>query len=189
MSITLKYPPGEFTQAELAAFNGLEKLAVYLPMKEAIAKGILNFSGTRATGKRPANVYQVSSKGQATSNTELSVPVPVPTLVPTQPAMVETPPVTLVPQSIVEITPIPSTPPSAVIAPALEAALPPRLAPNPAYPCPLCKGPMTEIPDATGVIVKCFNVPCDPQCNENVYGHGKNAKEAYDVAKQKFIMP
>ena len=180
MSITLKYPPGEFTQAELAAFNGMEKLAVYLPMKEAIAKGILNFSGTRATGKRPANVYQVASP---------NAPVPVPATLPTQPIIVATSPVTLVPQSIVEIPPILLTPPAVIIAQALEAALPPRLAPNPAYPCPLCKGPMTEIPDATGVTVKCFNVPCDPQCNENVYGHGKNVKEAYEVAKQKFIMP
>ena len=180
MSITLKYPPGEFTQAELAAFNGMEKLAVYLPMKEAIAKGILNFSGTRATGKRPANVYQVASP---------NAPVPVPPPVPTQPVIVETSPVTLVPQSIVEITPIPSTPPAVIIAKALEAALPPRLAPNPAYPCPLCDGPMTEIPDATGVMIRCYNEPCDPQCKENVFGHGKNVKEAYDVAKQKFPKP
>src|ERR1035437_8758081 len=76
--ITLKYPAGEFTQAELAAFNGLEKLVVYLPMKEAIAKGILNFSGTRATGKRPANLNQVSSKGGEVVTPEINAPLPVP---------------------------------------------------------------------------------------------------------------
>ena len=42
---TLKYPDGEFTQAELAEFNGMEKLAVYLPLKEAEAKGILVKTG------------------------------------------------------------------------------------------------------------------------------------------------
>jgi hypothetical protein len=63
------------------------------------------------------------------------------------------------------------------------------LPPNPSYPCPLCQGPMTETPDATGVMVKCFNEPCDPQCKENVFGHGKNAKDAYDIAKQKFPTP
>ena len=59
-------------------------------------------------------------------------------------------------------------------------------APNPAYPCPLCKGPMTVIPDAGGVTVTCFNEPCDPQCHENPFGRAKTAKEAYEIAKMKF---
>ena len=61
--------------------------------------------------------------------------------------------------------------------------------PNPAYPCPLCKGPMTEIPDATGVTVKCFNEPCDAQCHENPFGHGSNVKDAYKTACEKFRKP
>jgi hypothetical protein len=60
-------------------------------------------------------------------------------------------------------------------------------APSAEFPCPLCKGPMTVIPDATGIMVKCFNPePCIPGCCENPFGHGKNAKDAYDTAKQKF---
>ena len=60
------------------------------------------------------------------------------------------------------------------------------IAPSPEFPCPLCKGPMTVIPDATGVMVKCYSEPCDTQCHENPFGHGKTAKDAYDTAKQKF---
>ena len=59
---------------------------------------------------------------------------------------------------------------------------------EPIYPCPLCDGPMTVTPDATGVTVTCWN-PCDPLCHENPFGHGKTAKEAYDTAKEKFRKP
>lgn len=58
--------------------------------------------------------------------------------------------------------------------------------------CPLCSGLMTVYPDTLpnsgsrgGFRVQCDN-PCDPQCHENVYGHGGNAKEAYAVACEKF---
>jgi hypothetical protein len=56
---------------------------------------------------------------------------------------------------------------------------------------------MTAYPDAPiektgsrdsrvfGVRMQCDN-PCDPQCHENVYGHGGTAKEAYAVACDKF---
>ena len=57
------------------------------------------------------------------------------------------------------------------------------------YPCPLCNVAMTITPDATGVMAKCFSETCDPQCKENVFGHGKNAKDAWEVAKQKFRKP
>ena len=60
------------------------------------------------------------------------------------------------------------------------------IAPSTEFPCPLCKGPMTVIPDATGIMVKCFNESCDPQCHENPFGHGSKVKDAYDTAKQKF---
>lgn len=60
------------------------------------------------------------------------------------------------------------------------------------FKCPLCDGQMTVYPDApniygksVGVRVQCDN-PCDPQCHENPYGHGANAKEAYATAKDKF---
>jgi hypothetical protein len=160
-AIILKYPPGEFTQAELAEFNGMEKLAVYLPLKEAEAKGILVKTGTRPTGKRPANLYRIASNNA-------TVPVPA----------------SLTPQPIVEPPQVPLAP-LAPLAPVIQPVAEPPSAPNPSYLCPLCNGPMTEIPDVAGVTIKCFN-PCDSQCHENVYGHGKNTKDAYEVAKQKY---
>lgn len=170
MTITLKYPEGEFTQTELAAFNGVEKSIVYLPMKEAQESGILEKTGTRPTGKRPANLYRVA-------NINASVPAPAP----------------LVPSSIVEAPSAPSAPsaplvqPVVNIAPVAEAVPVINLVPNSAYPCPLCKGPMVVIPDDTGVMVKCYNpLPCIPGCNENPYGHGKNAKDAWEIAGEKF---
>lgn len=54
-----------------------------------------------------------------------------------------------------------------------------------AYKCPLCDGPMTITKDESGVWAKCHN-PCDPQCHETVFGHGKNAKDAWETAKEKF---
>lgn len=53
-------------------------------------------------------------------------------------------------------------------------------------PCPLCGCQMTVIPDDTGIMVKCFNIPCDPRCKENVEGHGRTEKEALVVAGQKY---
>jgi ssDNA-binding Zn-finger/Zn-ribbon topoisomerase 1 len=54
------------------------------------------------------------------------------------------------------------------------------------YPCPLCGQAMTAIQDKTGVMVTCFNVPCDPRCHENPFGHGKNAVEAHKIACDKY---
>lgn len=51
--------------------------------------------------------------------------------------------------------------------------------------CSLCGGKMTVKPDETGVTVICLN-PCLPTCHENVFGHGKNAKDAWEVSKEKF---
>ena len=177
MTITLKYPEGEFTQAELAVFNGQEKLAVYLPMKEAIEKGVIIKTGTRPTGKRPANVYRI-----ADNNAPVPVQAPV-----VPPPIVETPSVqSVVPVAIpvVQVT----IPVITVAAPVVPPAVPViNLAPDAAYPCNLCGGPMTVIPDATGVMVKCYNpLPCIPGCNENPYGHGKNAKDAWETSKEKF---
>jgi len=203
--ITLNYPNGEFTQAELAAFNGLDKVIVYLPMKEAIAKGILNFSGTRphSSGRgKPSNLYQVASNNAPVAITALPLPQPI----------VETPSAQATPPVV---KPEPNLPDAVILAKELDKAiqehrppepipqpvvtmelpnpspavvkLAPRIfAPNPAYPCPLCQKPMTEVFEESGMTVKCYNVPCDPQCNENPYGHGKNSKEAYEVAKQRF---
>lgn len=53
------------------------------------------------------------------------------------------------------------------------------------FPCNLCGGPMTVTPDSTGVMVKCFN-PCLDTCHENVFGHGKTAKEAWEISKLKY---
>lgn len=53
------------------------------------------------------------------------------------------------------------------------------------FKCSLCGGEMTVKPDDTGVTVICLN-PCDPLCHENVYGHGKTAKEAWEVSKEKY---
>lgn len=164
MTIPLKYPVGEFTQSELAAFNGMEKLAVYLPMKEAIGKGILIKTGERPTGKRPANVYKVDGN---------NAPVPVPA--------------SQTPQSIVEQPSVPMAPlipPVVNITPSLEPQKE-LAAPNPAYPCPICNKPMTEIPDATGVTVKCLSGKDCPS-TEEPYGHNKTAQGAWEIAKQKF---
>ena len=151
----------------------MEKAAVYLPMREAIGKGVLNFSGTRPTGgKRPSNLYQVadtSSEGRAV-NTEISAPVPVPAPVVAQ-TIPEAPPAQVIPSEVI---------PEPIHEPVVNSA------PNPAFPCPLCEGPMTVIPDATGVMVKCYNELCDPQCHENPFGHGSKAKDAYETACQKY---
>lgn len=56
---------------------------------------------------------------------------------------------------------------------------------DPKYPCSLCGKPMDVVPDSTGVMVICNN-ECDPMCHENVFGHGKNVKEAYEVSKEKY---
>lgn len=180
---TLKCPVGEFTQAELATFNGMEKLAVYLPLQAAIKGGALVKTGTRpqVSGRgKPSNLYRITDLNAPLPVPAPQVPQPIPETPPAQStSYIETAPVILVPQSIVETAPVP-------IAKAMEATSPHQMVPNPAYPCPLCQGPMTVTITGTGVMVKCYNNPCDPQCHENPYGHGRNAKDAYEVAKQKF---
>jgi hypothetical protein len=55
------------------------------------------------------------------------------------------------------------------------------------FKCSLCGGEMTVRPDGDGggFTVICLN-PCDSLCHENVFGHGKTAKEAWEVSKEKF---
>ena len=55
--------------------------------------------------------------------------------------------------------------------------------------CPVCTIPMivvngTQINHADGITVVCTNAAC--ASNENVYGHGSNEKNAYEIACQKF---
>ena len=57
------------------------------------------------------------------------------------------------------------------------------------FKCPLCDELMDSVPGdrvnpRNGVTLICFNPLCPP--HENVEGHGKNEKEAYEVACQKF---
>lgn len=52
--------------------------------------------------------------------------------------------------------------------------------------CPLCEKPMDKIPDKNGITVVCRN-ECIPTIHENVFGHGKNVKEAYEIAKQRYF--
>lgn len=53
-------------------------------------------------------------------------------------------------------------------------------------PCPICGQPMQVIPDASGVTVKCMASAETCPCPENPYGHGKNEKEAHEIACQKY---
>lgn len=57
--------------------------------------------------------------------------------------------------------------------------------------CPICTGIMDLIPGdgivvTNGVTVVCNNKDC--LSTENVFGHGKNEKDAYEVAGEKFHM-
>lgn len=45
---------------------------------------------------------------------------------------------------------------------------------------------MQVIPDASGVTVKCMASAETCPCPENPYGHGKNEKEAHEIACQKY---
>ena len=57
--------------------------------------------------------------------------------------------------------------------------------------CSLCGGILSFYPDKEGGelkhpgMIRCDN-PCDPQCHENPFGHGDNAKEAHSTLCQKF---
>ena len=174
--ITLKYPDSIFTQTELAAFNGVEKALVYLPMMEAIKGGILIKTGTRpqSSGRgKPSNLYRAvnSSDEVPLINNKIIAPVTV--------SEVLVPVPTVTPPSSSFIAPVVN--PEPIIQNVIE-----RL-PNPAYLCPMCNQPMTVIQDVDGrgVMVWC-NSPCDPKCHENPFGHGKNEKDAYAVAREKF---
>ena len=189
--IKLKYPEGEFTQAELAAFNGVETAIVYLSLRAALAEGVLVISGTRPTGKRPLNVYCLST------NAKNNAPLPITEVPEAKPLSSEPLTPAIVPEApaiVQEVNPVPLrfmpmevTPAETKVVAILEVTPDPVIsvkatnysAPNPAFPCPLCEGPMSETTDDTGVMLKCFNTPCDPMCHENPYGHGKNAKDAY----------
>jgi hypothetical protein len=60
------------------------------------------------------------------------------------------------------------------------------------YNCPVCKAPLYSAPDPlTGIRSGGYTVWCG-QPNEvcraqDVSGHGKNVKEAYQIIKEKFI--
>lgn len=53
------------------------------------------------------------------------------------------------------------------------------------YKCPICEGLMHSEPDATGIMIKCWNEGCPT--HENVFGHStKNEAGAYETACLKF---
>ena len=51
--------------------------------------------------------------------------------------------------------------------------------------CHVCGEPFNVIPSAKGVFVRCDNPAC-AVVHENVYGFGKNEKEAAEIAAQKY---
>lgn len=164
---TLQYPDGEFTQAELADSNGREKLSIYFLLQDDLKSGIIVKTGTRPqpSGRgKASNLYRLVT-GNACTNS------PGPILA------------TVMRQTMSNPPPVVSTPPVAKLNRRVVTTG------NLIYKCPLCDGPMTVIADDTGIQVWCNNIPCDPLCHENVYGHGSNVKEAYDVARHKFWKP
>ena len=54
------------------------------------------------------------------------------------------------------------------------------------FKCPLCGNPMESGNDATGVVVICRKPYPECPSHEDVFGHGKNEKEAYEIACQKY---
>lgn len=57
------------------------------------------------------------------------------------------------------------------------------------YKCPLCQNPMESHPGdgmnvLNGVTLVCRAPECP--CHENVFGHGKTEKEAFEIAGLKF---
>jgi hypothetical protein len=56
------------------------------------------------------------------------------------------------------------------------------------YNCPICQAKMVSGPDITkltgGVYVWCPNKECPAQ---EVFGHGKDEKQAWEVVQQKFV--
>ena len=163
MTEALKYPVGDFTQSDLAELNGVAKLEVYLPLKEALEKGIIIKTGTRPTGHRPSNVYRVSVPIQPLV---VVIPSSAPASAPTAPP--PTPPL--------------ASEPGHSCPKGTDAVLKPLTL----YSCPLCGGSMVVIRDQSGVWVRCHNVPCDPAVHETVFGHGKNAGAAYAIACEKY---
>ena len=79
----LKFPVGEFSHTELAAFNGLDRKKVWTAYQTTIAEGIIKSSGNeRKSGKgKAAALWVVADPTKVTMSTE-SVPVMVPATAP-----------------------------------------------------------------------------------------------------------
>jgi hypothetical protein len=114
----------------------------------------------------------------------ISVPAPVP-VEPVQASIASTPS----PEPVQVQAPVPDLTPSQAVDETLQSA--PEAKPvlagelQPDLLCSLCNGPVTAYKVNDGVYVRCEN-PCDPQCHENPFGFGSNAKSAHYVLTEKY---
>lgn len=206
MTNTLKFPNGDFTHTELAQANGKTNQQVWVAYQQAIKNGLIVFVGTRSSGKgKPSKLWRVAN-GQPVPVVAVIVPpvvVPPPVVVKpenvitiTEPdVVISVPPPEPVIESLVEIKPV-TPPPVPVVEPVAEIVEVITVVPvvnitskdvtELEQVCPICKHKLLSIDTATGVRVWCPQPIEVCFVTENPFGHGRNAKDAYEILCEKF---
>ncbi len=197
---TLKFPSGEFTHTELAAFNGKTNQQVWVRYQAAIKDGTIVFIGNRpSSGGRgkPSKLFKVND----------GKPVAITPVVPTV-KVVKVKPVKVKPVKTVKETKvvsveslIPSVAPAT--APKVETVEVARVEveeeneiSNPIIPvsvnarltqvCPVCQKSLCALNDASGVMVWCGQPPEVCPASEAPAGHGRNVATAYEKLMDKW---
>ena len=199
MTETLKFPKSEFTHTELAQANGKTNQQVWNAYQKAIKDGIIVSAGTRKNPKgkgKPSLLWKVAegtpvplvdkvvvapTAVAAEVKTEAAAPI-VPTEPVIEPALAPIEPVKA-PEAEVITVEVLRIEPAAEPAPVKDKMEGVRTLDK--CPCPVCGNPTLAMDDATGVKVWCGQGSdvCPPQ---DVSGHGRNDKDAYETLTDKF---
>jgi hypothetical protein len=173
----IKYPSCEFTHSDLAAFNGTSNQKIWQAYSAAREKGIIVPTGNK---KGKATYYKLADPSKATAGVIPSTsPAPDKTES-DEPKVKSTKSV-----PVISITP-PVTPMIDTLRPVTVSASTVKTE-DTEFKCPTCNTTMKSYVTSSGVMIFC-PVKDLTVCKstENPYGHGRNLKEAFTAACDKF---
>jgi hypothetical protein len=176
----IKYPSVEFTHSDLALFNNTSNQKIWQAYSAAREKGIIVPTGNK---KGKATYYKLADPSKATAGVIPTAPPPADTSTPEPAKPVEQKDGSTQTVPVITVTPEPTIDtlrPVTVSASTVETE-------DTDYKCPTCGSTMKSYNTPSGVMIFCpvkdLNV-C--KSSENPYGHGRNLKEAFSTACDKF---
>lgn len=175
---TLKFPTDEFTHTDLAAFNNTTNQAIWKAYDEARKNNVIVPTGNK---KGKATYYKLADASQATAGV---IPASQPKV-----EVVVADDATPIVVEVAKVEPevvIPVALAHETFRPVIVSATVVDMEDTDCN-CPFCNTKMKSYSTPSGVMVFCPEKDLTIcKSSENPYGHGRNLKEAYQTACDKF---